>query len=150
MGLFFLCLELFLYGFAIYAFANKKDLALIYLPVLLFTHIIINAVVPASVFYATITLIILRVLVRHGHFYRYNIFAVLIAFYYLFLIPGSSDLELIRPFVFSVFWFFLSLPLINTIYQKYEREVIFKELTQAAFLILGLFIVNVLVSTAFK
>ena len=150
MGLFFLCLEIFLYGFAIYAFANKKDLALIYLPVLLFTHIIINAVVPASVFYATITLIILRVLVRHGHFYRYNIFAVLIAFYYLFLIPGSSDLELIRPFVFAVFWFFLSLPLINTIYQKYEREVIFKELTQAAFLILGLFIVNVLVSTAFK
>ena len=80
MGLFFLCLEIFLYGFAIYAFANKKDLALIYLPVLLFTHIIINAVVPASVFYATISLIILRVLVRHGHFYRYNIFAVLIAF----------------------------------------------------------------------
>jgi O-antigen ligase len=150
MGLFFLCLEIFLYGFAIYVFATKKDLAIIYLPVLLFTHIIINAVVPAFIFYATISLIILRLMARNSHFYRYNLFALLIAIYYFFLLPKSNDLEMIRPFLFGVYWFFLSLPLINDIYQKYEREAIFKELTQAAFLILGLFIVNVLVSTAFK
>jgi O-antigen ligase len=150
MGLFFLCLEVFLYGFAFYVFATKKDLAIIYLPVLLFTHIIINSVIPASIFYAAITLIILRLMARNSHFYRHNIFALLIAVYYFFLLPKSSDVAMIRPFLFAVYWFFLSLPLINTIYQKYDREVIFKELTHAAFLILGLFIVNVLVSSVFK
>jgi hypothetical protein len=150
MELFFLCLEVFLYGFALYVLATKKDLALIYLPVIFFTKIIITPVLPALVYYAVISLILGKLLVRNSHFYRHNIFAVLISAYYLFLLPRSGDLEVIRPFVFAVFWFFLSLPLINALYQKYEQEVVFKELTQAAFLILGLFVANVLVSTAFS
>lgn len=149
MSLFFLCLEVFLYGFALYLLSTKKELAIIYLPVLFFTQKIINPVLPAIVFYATISVILLNLLFRNRRFYRNNIFSVLLTAYFIFLLPKSRDLELIRPFIFAVFWFFLSLPLINTLYQKYERETIFKELTQAAFLILGLFIANVLVSTVF-
>lgn len=150
MGLFFLCLEAFFYGFALYLLFNKKDLALVYLPVLFFTQIIITPVMPAVMFYAAISLLLIRLLVRNSLFYRHNIFALLLIGYYLFLLPKSEDLELIRPYLFGVFWFFLSLPLIREIYQKYEREEVFRELSRAAFLILGLFIVNVLVSSAFR
>jgi hypothetical protein len=149
MDPFFLCLEVFLYGFALYILSTKKELAIIYLPVLLFTQTIITPVVPALVFYATISLILLNLIVRNRGFYRNNIFAVLLTAYYIFLLPKSSNLEQIRPFVFAVFWLFLSLPLIITCYQKYEREVIFKELSFAAVLILGLFIANTLASTVF-
>jgi hypothetical protein len=150
MSVFFLCLELFLYGLAGYIFFTKKDLAIIYLPVLFFTHIVITPIIPALIYYAVISLILLRLVVRNGFFFRHNIFALLLMLYFIFLLPKSKDLEAIRPFLFAVFWLFLSLPLIHNIYQKYDRETVFKELNQAALFILGIFIANVLVSSAYN
>jgi O-antigen ligase len=150
MNIFFLLLEVFIYGFALYLLLVKKELALIYLPVLLYTDITITPVGPALAYYATITLLLASVLYRNSFFYRNNGFALLIAIYFLLLLPQSSDLVFIRPYVFGVIWFFLSVPLINAVYRKYSRDRIFEEISRAALLILLLFIANVLVSSVYK
>lgn len=143
-------LEAFIYGFAVYLFLSKKDLALLYLPVLFFTDIVITSKAPALVYYATISLILATLLYRNSFFFRHNVFALLIAIYFLLLVPQSSDVTFIRPYIFGVTWFFLSLPLVNAIYRKYSREIIFRELSTAALLILIIFIANVGVSSYFK
>lgn len=150
MKLFFLVLEAFIYAYAFYLLVKKKDLALVYLPVLFFANIVITPVAPAILFYGTISLLLLSIMVRNSMFLGNNIFAFLITVYFLLLLPKSKDLAAIRPFVFGVIWFFLSVPLINAIYQKHSREVIFKELSNAALLILLIFNANVVVSSFFK
>lgn len=148
MNSFFLLVEIFSYLFAIYLFLKKKDLAIIYLPVLVFCQVIIEARFSASIYYGTVSLLILSCIVRNGNFYRNNIFAILLFLYFLFLLPRSSDLVFIRPYVFSVLWFFICLPLISAIYQKYSKEIIFQELSRSTLIILILFVANVVVSSA--
>jgi O-Antigen ligase len=150
MSLFFLFLEAFIYGFALYLLVVKKDLAIIYLPVIFFTQTVITPAAPAVVYYATVTFLLATLLYRNSFFFLNNIYALLIAIYFLLLVPKSSDLELIRPFVFGVIWLFLSLPLISSIYRKFTRDQVFQELTHAATLILVIFIANVGVSSLYK
>jgi hypothetical protein len=150
MSLFFLLLEAFIYGFAVYLLLAKKELAIIYLPVLFFTDIVITPLAPAIVFYATITVLLASAIFRNSFFFRNNVFALFITLYFFLLLPRSSNMELIRPYLFGVSWFFLSLPLIKSIYQKYSRDIIFQELSRAALLILIIFTLNVLVSTVYK
>ncbi len=147
MSAFFLFIEIASYLFAVYLFVTKKELAIIYIPVLIFSNIIIDAVFSASIYYATISILILSCILKNGSFYRNNIYAVLSFIYILILLPRSSDLEFIRPSVFSVLWLFATIPLILSVYQKYPREVIFREVTNAGFIIICLFVVNVLIST---
>jgi hypothetical protein len=150
MTLFFLFLEAFLYGFAIYLLVVKKELAIIYLPVLLFTHTIIIAKTPAMLYYGTISALLTMLLYKNSFFFRHNVFALLIAIYFLLLVPKSRDLEMIRPFIFGVMWLFLSLPLINAVYRKFSRDIIFRQLSYSATLILAIFIANVGVSSVYK
>ncbi|MGV3641157.1 MAG: hypothetical protein ACO1NZ_11595 [Adhaeribacter sp.] len=150
MSFFFLLVEAFIYGFAGYLLLVKKELALIYLPVLFFAGILIIPVAPAMAFYGVITLLLARVLVKNNFFFRHNLFAILLSIYFLLLLPQSSDMVLIRPYIFGVIWLFLSIPLVGAVYGKYDRNQIFGELSQAAFLILVLFVGNVLVSSVFK
>jgi hypothetical protein len=150
MKTFFLLVEILSYVFALFLFIKKKELAIIYIPVLIFSNGIIDPVFSAFIYYATISLLILSCIIRNGSFFRKNIYAVLILLYFIILLPRSSDLVLIRPHVFSVLWLFASVPLVSVIYQKHTEDVIFKEITTAAFIILILFIANVLVSTIYK
>jgi hypothetical protein len=150
MSVFFLLLEAFIYGFAGYLLLRKKDLALIYLPVLFFTDIVITSVAPALAYYATISLLLASLLYRNSFFFRHNVFALLITIYFLLLVPQSGDVVAIRPYIFGVTWLFLSLPLIHSIYGKYSRDTIVGELSQAALLILLIFIANVGVSSLYN
>lgn len=150
MNTFFLLVEIFSYGFAFFLLFKKKELAIIYLPVLIFSNTIIEPVFPAFLYYGTISCIILSCIVKNDSFYKKNIYAVLLFLYFLYLLPRSSNLVLIRHDVFSVLWLFACIPLIGAVYQKYSQDEVFKEITNAAFIILVLFIANVIFSTVYR
>ena len=151
MGIFFLLVELLSYAFATFLFIKKKELAIIYIPVLNFSNVIIDQVLPKFVYTAVVTGLIFYAIYKNQSFYRKNIFSIILVFYFLVLLTQSIGAPEIKwPHIFSVLWLFLIIPLISAVYQKYTRDVIFKELTNAAFILLILFIANTLVSTKFK
>ncbi|MHA4843649.1 hypothetical protein ACX0G7_05780 [Flavitalea antarctica] len=147
MDRFFLIIEVLSYLFAGYLLSKKKDLGIVYLPVLVFSNNVIEPVFSASIYYGTVSFLILYAIFRNGTFYKNNIFALVLFCYFLLLLTRVSDLVAIRPHVFSVFWLFISIPLIAAVYKKYPAHVIFTELSNSALLILLLFIANVLMST---
>lgn len=147
MDKFFFLTEVLSYLFAMYLFFKKKELAIIYLPVLIFANNIIEPVFSASLYYGTISFLILSGIARNGTFYKNNIYALLLFCYFLLLLTRSNDLAAIRPSAFSVFWIVASVPLIAAIYKRHSADTIFGELTTSAFLILLLFVANVLMST---
>ena len=145
---FFLFTEIvFMYAFAVYLAIFKKELAILYLPVIFFASKLVETSISAAAYYATMTFIILLAVSKNPFFYRKNPAAILLFLYFILLLPHSSDLVLIRPYMFSVLWFFLLIPVIVSIYEKYTRETIFNELAKSAFLMLCLFIANVVLST---
>lgn len=147
MNLFFLAIELFTFGFAIYVLFYKKELAIVYIPVIIFSRIVATAITPASVYYGLVSLFILYFIYKNPSFVRENVFSLLLIILYGILLTQSTDLETIRSGYFAVTWLFLCIPLINSIYKKYSREVILKELAFSAFIILAIFILNVLMSS---
>lgn len=147
MSTFFLVIELFSYAFAVFLFLKKRELAVVYLPVLIFANNLIEPVVPASVYYLTVSGLVFSLIFKNPSYYKNNIPAFLLFLYTIILLPRSSDLVLIRPYVFAILWLLTVIPVISSIYKKHSRELIFKELTNSALIILVLFVVNVLVST---
>jgi hypothetical protein len=66
------------------------------------------------------------------------------------LMGRPTDLIKIRSDLFNVIWFFLAIALIPGIFKKYSREVILKELSLSACIILVIFILNVALSSILK
>ena len=148
---FFLFVEIVcFFGLSIYCLLKKSELALFYMPVLLFVDKIITTPNPAFAFYGLLTLTVLMLIKKSGLFFRNNIWAILLAIYFLILLTQSSDLVLIRPYAFSTIWLFLLIPVIPALYQKIPRDVVFNELSKGSFLILVLFIANSIFSTIYK
>lgn len=147
MNSFFLAIELLSYAFAVFLFLKKKELAVVYLPVLIFANNLIEPVIPASAFYLTISGLVFSLIFRNPSYYKNNIPAFLLFLYTIILLPRSTDLVFIRPFVFAMLWLLTVIPVIASIYKKYPKELIFKELTTSALIILVMFVANVLVST---
>jgi hypothetical protein len=151
MTAFFLFIEFIcFYGLSIYCILKKNERGIFYLPVLFFVEKIIDTPRPAFLYYVVISVIIILLAIRNGLVFRNNIWALILIVYFLILLNNSSDLELIRPYVFSVIWLFILIPLIPAIYKKFPAAVVFKELSTASFLILILFIANALVSSLYK
>jgi hypothetical protein len=151
MNTFFLLLEVFLYAFAIYLFLKKKELGIVYLPVLFFIDTVITThLISTFVYYGIISVLILQFIKKNVTFFKNNIFAFFLLVYFLILMTKSENLEVIRQDLFNVMWFFITLSLILSIYKKYPREIIFKELSRSAFIILTIFIVNVALSSLLK
>ncbi|MBO9200513.1 MULTISPECIES: hypothetical protein [Niastella] len=151
MDSFFLVAKvLFIYAFAAYLLVKKSEFSILYIPVIFFAGQVVSDVSPAFLYYGIVTLIILLQMIRNSSFFRENIWAVLLIIYFLMLLSRSNDLVLIRPYVFSVIWFFSSVPIIAAVYKKYPAEVIYRELSQAALLILILFIMNSMAATVYK
>ncbi len=144
---FFLLVEIAFYGFAIYLILKRGELAIIYLPVLFFAYVMINSVAPALFFYLFISAIIGKVILTNLDFFKYNIFALLIALLFLWLLQKSTNLVEIRPFVFSSMFLFILIPLTHSVFAKHSRPELFKELYNAAFMILVLFVLNAIFST---
>jgi|GEM_PF-1372457 len=147
LNLFFLLIELSMYGFSIYLLLYKDDEILFYLPVIFFAYFIINNVAPASVHYLLTSLLIGKLIYRHPTFLKHNIFAAALALLYLWLLKYSTDFVTIRPYIFSTVSLFICIPLTVAVYSKYTRPELFKNLYRSALIILVLFIMNVLVST---
>jgi len=147
MNAFFLFIEIFIYLFALFLLFKKKDLVIIYLPVLIFSYNLIVPTFSASIYYSTICILLFASVVRNGSFFRHNMYAVILFFYFLLLLTKASDLEEIRPSIFSVSWLLISIPLIHAVFKKYDEQCILNEVGNAAILILGLFLINVLFSS---
>jgi hypothetical protein len=150
MNAFLSLLEVFLYGFSLYIILKKKEMAIFYLPVLFFVDTVIdNHPITAFAYYGVISFIIIQLISKNSSFLKNNYFALYLVVYFLLLMTRSKDLEIIRGYLFNVMWFFILLPLIPSIYKKFSREIVFRELANAAFIILAIFIANALASTYF-
>ena len=137
-------------GLALYCIFKKNELALFYLPTLFFVDKIVDALNPAITSYGFDSVIVILCFARNGFFFRKNIWSLLLIVYFLVLLNKSSNLLLIRPYVFSTICLFLLIALIPTIYKKFPAEVIYKELSNGCLLILILFILNARASTHYK
>jgi hypothetical protein len=137
-------------GLALYCIFKKNELAIFYLPTLFFVDKVVDALNPAISSYGFDSFIIFLCFARNGFFFRKNIWSLLLIVYFLILMNRSSDLLLIRPYLFSTICLFLLIALIPTIYKKFPAEVILKELSNGCLLILIVFILNALASTHYK
>jgi O-antigen ligase len=150
MATFFLLLELSMYILIVYLFLQKKELSIIYLPVLFFIDTVIAThVITAFVYYGAITFLLFNLIGKNLTFLKRNVFSLFLFVYFLILLSKSRNIDAIRQDVFNVSWLFLLIPLIPSIYKKYSRDIILKELAQSAFLILVIFILNVLMCTRY-
>ncbi|SHF39294.1 O-antigen ligase family protein [Flavisolibacter ginsengisoli] len=150
MNTFFLLLEVFLYAFAIYIFVIKKELGIVYLPVLFFIDTVITThIISTFVYYGIISILILQFIRKNIDFFKNNMFAFYLLVYFFILMTKSENLQMIRQDLFNVMWLFITISLIPSIYRKYSREIIFIELSQSAFIILIIFILNVVLSSLF-
>jgi len=148
MDSFFLVVKLiYIYGIVAYVLFRKSDFCVMYLPVIFFTEKVVSDVSPAFLYYGVVCLLILVQILKNPAFFRNNIWAVLLIVYFLMLLNRSHDLVLIRPYVFSVGWFFISVPLIASVYKSHPAEEVYQELAEATLLILILFILNSMMST---
>ncbi|SIT75496.1 O-antigen ligase family protein [Pontibacter indicus] len=145
--IFFLVIEIFIIGFSIYLFLSKKELSIIYIPTLLFAQTVITPVLPAMTYYIIFSLFILYFVYFNTSFLRENVFSFISLLYYGILLAQSPDIESIRGSLFSVTWLFLAIPLTAAIYRKFTRDELLKELSQAAFILLIVFVLNVIIST---
>ena len=150
MNIFFIVLEFWMYLFAIYIGFKKRELVIVYLPVLFFANTLLGVhVISSMVYYATISILLISAIIKNGNFTKANFFAFVLFFYLAVLLGKSDNLVKIREDIFNVSWLLLSMPLITTIYRKYSKQEILSELSTAGVLILTLFVINVLLSTYF-
>ena len=151
MDTFLMLIEIICFhGLALYCIIKKNERSLFYLPALFFADKIIDTIDPAFIFYSYLVMIVILCIARNGFFFRNNIWALMLIIYFLFLVNYSSDLTVIRPYVFSVILLFSLIPVIPAIYQKFPAEVIQNDLTNSCLLILILFILNALAATYYK
>ncbi|MCH6201732.1 O-antigen ligase family protein [Aquiflexum sp. LQ15W] len=150
MKVFFILTELFILIFAGYVLWKKKELVIVYLPLLLFCDGMIEKSLPATISYL-IQVGMLGYLVFYNLKYlKSNIFSILIVLYFIMLLPYSKDLNRIRPDFVAAIMVFTLIPLFAEVYKKYPRDVIFEELAKSSTLILVFFIINTILSTLFK
>lgn len=148
MNYFLLILELFMYGFAVYITVRKKELAILYLPVLFFTNTVIGEhAVSAFVYYGIVTAMLLFIMKDNIKFLKSNIYAILLVIYFFVLMGKAGNLGSIRQDLFNVMWLFLCIPIIPVLYKKYTRDTVMKELGQSSFIILAIFILNTALSS---
>lgn len=148
MNIFFIILEFFMYGFSVYLVLKKRELAILYMPVLFFINTVIGEhVVSAFVYYGIITFLIIYVIKDNSHFLKANVFAIMLIVYFAVLMGKSNNLIKVRQEVFNVMWLFFLIPLIPMVFKKYSRDVIMKELGLCACIILSIFILNTALSS---
>jgi O-antigen ligase len=148
---FFLLLEISLPLLAIYWVVRKQALAIVYVPVIMFSHHIIETKLPGFFYYFYLTLLLIYLVVFNLPFIKKNIFSIIIFIYFLILLKDYPfEFNRIRPYMVNISWVFLGIGLIPYIYEKYDREKIFKEISLSALLTMIVFSLNTILSTIFK
>ncbi|WP_185974414.1 O-antigen ligase family protein [Litoribacter populi] len=134
----------------VYLFLYKKEKALLYLPVIFFAQSFIETAVPASIHAVLVLLLMLTVIDKNVLFFHRNIWSFLIVIWFSYLLVHVRDLEPIRSVFLNVTLLFVAIPLAMSIFSKYTKEEMLDELSRSAAFILGLFLLNVMFSTAFN
>jgi O-antigen ligase len=150
MKWFFLLVEFTLPIIAVYWVVKKQSLSIVYIPFIMFSYHIIETKLPGFFMYFILILLLLYFVIYNLPFVMKNIFSLIIFFYFMILLMYVDDLKEIRPYLVNVSWLFLGIALIPQIYGYFSREKIFKEISYAAFLVMGIFSINTILSTIFK
>lgn len=147
MNIYFLLLELFFYVFTVYIILKKEEFSIIYLPVLFFTRNIIEPSTPAIFWYMILAVIMGYIILSNEGFTRNNPYAIFLVIYFTVLLFLSSDIVGTRAHYVASVTFFLSVPLIQHMYGKYDRSIIEDEIYTMSVIILLIFISNVIMSS---
>lgn len=137
-------------GFFPIMLVRKGALSVVYFPLFFFVYSIIDSSLPTSFYQLLIICFLGYYVIYHLPFFFKNIFSIIIVLYFSLLALDVPDLVKIRSAFLEVVTLFLLIGVIPEIYKKYPRDVVFKEVSFSAILILVLFIVNALFSTLFK
>lgn len=129
---------------------KKGQLSVVYMPVIFFSYTLIERNFSASITYLIYLFIIGFYVFNNPLFIKRNVFAIILLFYFILLLPGSKDLAEIRPIFFAAILLFFFVPILSDIFRRYPREVIFNELSKASMLVLTLFIINVILASLFR
>jgi len=147
---FFILIELFIPIFGAYIIWKKKDLAIVYLPLLYFCNGLVDKMLPATINYLVFLGMVGYFAALNLKFLKSNIFSILLVFYFVLLLPYSKDLNRIRPDFLAAIMLFILIPVIAEVYKKYSKDLIFEELAKSSTLILIFFVVNTILSTLLK
>jgi O-antigen ligase len=151
MALFFLLVEIFIPVFAVYLIIKKQSLAIVYIPFFMFSYSMIENKLPGFIQYFLLVGLLGYFVFFNLPFFKQNIFSVLLFLYFLFLLKNIIvDFKVIRPYFINVSWVFLGAALIPYIFKRYQREIVFQEVSKVAFLVALIFCVNTFLSTLFK
>jgi hypothetical protein len=147
MSVYLLLLELFFFFFTVYIVVRKEELSLIYLPVLFFSRNVFVPSTRAIFWYMILVGIMGYIIFKNRGFSKYNPYAIMLVIYFTALFYLSSDMTSTRTGYIQCAVLFLSLPLIQNIYKKYDRASIENEIYKVSVIILLIFLSNVILSS---
>jgi len=149
MNTYLLLLELFFFAFTGYILIVKKQLAIIYLPVLFVSRNLYDSFTRALVWYLILLIIMTYLIYKNRGYTRNNIYSIILVVYFTILFSLSTDAEGARSGYISAVVFFLSIPICQQVYKKYDRSIIDGELCKMALIVLLIFISNTIMSTLY-
>lgn len=136
-------LEIFLYTSAIYLFCRKKELVLIYLPMLFFTRNLIELFfLRHIIWYALVSLFLVIAAYRSSVLKDVNLPAVLLFGYFTVLYILSGNMSETRSTYFAMVCLIAAFVIVPNLYRMRGRERIGKELHSMAACVIFLFIIN--------
>jgi hypothetical protein len=147
MAAYFLLVELFFFIFTVYILIRKKELSIIYLPVLFFSRNIFIPSTRAMIWYMILVVIIGYAIYMNRGFSRNNPYAILLVIYFTILLFYSTDPAQARAYYTYSVVLFLSVPLIHNLYKIYNRSFIESEIYKMCYIVLLLFISNTMMAT---
>lgn len=101
MKAFFILVELFIPIFAGYVLWKKKDLAIVYMPLLFFCDGLVENTLPATVNYLVMFGVLAYLVFYNLKYLKSNVFSIGLVLYFVMLLPYSKDLNRIRPDFFA-------------------------------------------------
>lgn len=149
MEIYPIILESILYGAAIVLFLKKRELVVLYIPLLFFIHGLIEvAFVRSLIWYFLITCFFSFAAFRVNFLKRINGPAVLLISYFVVLYIFSHDLSDTRPALFAMACLIGTIFVAPNLYLMHGKEIIWEDLYKMSSWVLYFFIANTLLSTA--
>lgn len=149
---FFLFLELMIPLAGGFLILKKGSLAIVYMPLLFFARTLFEQTkyVPGSLYYYYFTALLIYFAFFNLRFFQRNIFANLLIFYFFILLFFVDDFKSIEWQFLNTLWLFVGISLIPEILKNHTRATVSKEISNMAFLLMSLFVVNVMFSTYYN
>jgi hypothetical protein len=148
MKLYFQLIDYLIPLFAIYLVFRKGTLSIVYVPFLYFAMVSMEKSNFVALYNVLFVGLLFYYMFFHLPFLKRNIFSIILVMYYFVLLADTPDFRETKSDIINTAWIFLCIPLIPEIMKNYSRERVFEELSQSAFLIMTLYVLNALISTA--